>query len=182
MPILGSSLPRNSTVSVAVGLRHFIQVKFVGFHCGEWLSGYQFFDIPIQPAAIAKPHLEPIQPMLPPLNAGLRAEAVLQKKKTTTGPKNSKHFDDGLAHILNAAKRECADDKIEGSVLERQTFAAKNSLINRDARLIDPSLGQPIHANVRIDGRDLANAHGVMRQIQSCAKPDLQNVTIGSGE
>src|SRR6267142_5848430 len=107
---------------------------------------------------------------------------MLQKQKPATWLENPVDFGQSLAHIADAAQRECADDAIEGLVVERQAFTAQKLLLNFDSRLLDPSLCQPVHSGVRIDGRNLANVPRIVRQVQSRAKADFENMALGSGE
>src|SRR5262249_44837523 len=92
------------------------------------------------------------------------------------------HLPHGLSDLRDAAQREGADDAIEGAVLEGEPFAAENLPVNRDPRLLDPPACPAVHPGVWINGRDLANVGRVVRQVQSGAEADFQNVAAGKGE
>lgn len=59
---------------------------------------------------------------------------------------------------------------------------AEKSLVNLDARFLDPFLCDPVHADVRIDSRDLGGLLRIMGQVQSGAEADFQNLAKGMGQ
>ena len=115
----------------------------------ERLACDQIADVAHQPAAVAQPHLQPVEPALPFLHARLAAQAMFQKKEPAARFQDAMNFMKGPVHVIDAAQSKCADDTIEGAVGEWQPFAADRPLVDVDtgiparrrASLFMPALG-----------------------------------------
>src|SRR5262249_3352990 len=107
---------------------------------------------------------------------------MLQKQKATARLEYPVNLGKCLDDMLDAAQRKRADNTIESVILEGKPFAAYDSLVNLDPRLSYPLLRQPVHPDVRIDRRDLADLGRVVRQVQARPEADLQHVAADRGE
>ena len=81
-----------SPVEVAVRLGRPLQVELLDIDGREGPGGDQFPHVPVQVAAIGEPHLQPVEPALPFLDARLRAEAMFQEQEATAWLEYPVHF------------------------------------------------------------------------------------------
>lgn len=103
------------------------------------------------------------------------AEAVLQSKELATGLQNTEDLPQRPIHLLDATKRERADDTIECGVFERQFFTSEDPVVHFNAGFLSPHLRPRMHSRIRIDSGYLADFLRVVGQIQSGADADLED-------
>src|SRR5579871_6181944 len=124
-------------------------------------------------AAPGKALFQPVQAALPLLHLRLRTEAVFEEEKLTARLQYAMDLRHGLLYVLDAAQGKGADDAIKAAVLEGKPLTAEDPLAHLDPRLLHPSLGQSVHAPVRIDGREFTDLLGVKGEVQPGPKANF---------
>ena len=159
-----------------------LHIELVKLHGSKGLCRDQRPHVPIQMTPTGQAHMQPVEAMLPLLDAWLRTDSMFKKQELSAPFQHAVDFPQGLPDILDAAQRERADDAIEGAVFEGEPLAAEEPLVNLDPCLLDPPSCPSVHAGIRLDARDFAHVGRVARQVQSGAKANFQNVAVGVGK
>src|SRR5207244_4303304 len=77
------------------------------------------------------------------------------------------------------AQSERADHAVEVTCREGQALTRQTMLVDDASAFFNTPLCQPVHARIGIHRRERPDAVGVMRQVQSAAEPDLQDIAVG---
>jgi hypothetical protein len=78
---------------------------------------------------------------------------MFQEQEPAAGFEHAVQFAHRVDRLVNAAQGKRADDAIELAIVKGEPLAIENALVDRDARLPYPPLGQAVHADVRTNRR-----------------------------
>ena len=119
--------------------------------------------------------LDAIAPVLPPRDAGIGAQAVLEEVELPTGPQDPSHFSEGPGRVGDGAEGESGEGGVDGLVGERDVLTVETDELHWHGGRCDALRRQRTSDRRRIDGEDLLDLVGVHRHVEARAEPDLEH-------
>ena len=150
--IISPSLHRRAVVHVTAEAGGTVAVIVADVEGLEGVIADDGGKVAVQPAATAYALLNRRKPPLPALDAGIVAEAVLEKDKAAAGIEDAADFHEHAVDVGNAAQGPGADDAVAGGVGHGDIVSAAYAHIHRKGGGGDPVHCANEHAGVDVYG------------------------------
>ena len=171
-----------TSVHLASESGHVLHVEPIESHDLQAGLDDELIDSSVQVAATADNVLNGVQPVLPGCDTLVLAPAMLQKQKYSIRHEDSSDFSECLERIGNRAESPGAHGKIERSVVIGQRLGC-DMLDANGKGLTGGALRDDLGKRISwIDGMELGDGLGVVRQVQSSSNPQFQHLTVDLSE